>query len=175
MHTKNRKLEWNASDFVIYNAAVDYVTWYFISLVKHRKADIKCTRTKQKSRIQTYSILRKPDAFKLTFNTTFNISLFYTLFHCWLCRRHSWQMWLAKKDTPSPHGTWSHFWFSGFIYRYPLPVFYTIFTRWSGEPEVSLNMDFMISCVITTLKVNVYQRESDLLRINFIIIGIMTI
>ena len=27
----------------------------------------------------------------------------------------------------------------------------------------------MISCVITTLKVNVYQRKSDLLRINFII------
>ena len=28
----------------------------------------------------------------------------------------------------------------------------------------------MISCVITILKVNVYQRKSDLLRINFIII-----
>ena len=27
----------------------------------------------------------------------------------------------------------------------------------------------MISCVITTLKVNEYQRKSDLLRINFII------
>ena len=34
---------------------------------------------------------------------------------------------------------------------------------------MQISSKFMISCVITTLKVNVYQRKSDLLRINFII------
>ena len=30
-----------------------------------------------------------------------------------LCRRHSWQVRLAKQETLTPPGTWSHLWFAG--------------------------------------------------------------
>ena len=41
--------------------------------------------------------------------------------------------------------------------------------KYFGILSMQISLKVMISCVITTLKVNEYQRKSDLFRINFII------
>ena len=41
--------------------------------------------------------------------------------------------------------------------------------KYFGISSMQISRKVMISCVITTLKVNEYQRKSDLFRINFII------
>ena len=41
--------------------------------------------------------------------------------------------------------------------------------KYFGILSMQISWKVMISCVITTLKVNEYQRKNDLFRINFII------